>query len=113
MKKIILASFLLPLSACASIPTSPVVVANTTALDEKSLLAVESMYKAEVVLIEVGVKSGKIQGDLATRVKQLDNRAYLAVLGARAAYATGNSSSYFEALRAAKNAVADLKAVLQ
>lgn len=113
MKRIILASFLLPLSACASIPTSPAVLANTTVLDEKGLLAVESMYKAEVILIEIGIRSGQVHGALATKVKVLDNKAYLAVLGARAAYATGNSSTYIGALAAAKAAIADLMGVVK
>ena len=113
MKRIILASFLLSLSACASIPMSPGVVSNKTVLDEKGLLAVEGVYKAELLVLKTGVESGLIHGAMAGKVKALDNRAYLAVLGARAAYAAGNSSSYFTALASARSAIADLMGALK
>lgn len=113
MKKVILASFLLSLSACSSIPTSPGVISNQTVLDEKVLIAVELAYKTEVLAIETGINTGVIAGAAAVKIADLDNKAYLAVLVARNAYATGNASTYLGAVASARAAVAGLARVVK
>lgn len=113
MKRIILASFLLPLSACASIPMSPGVITNQTVLDEKLLLGVEQAYSAELIVVKAGVKTGMIRGDRARRIAGVDNRAYRAVIAARMAYRAGNAGGYSAAIVDAQSAINDLIGALK
>lgn len=102
----------LALPACAtltaappSIPTAPAVVANRTVLDEKAGIAVETAYKAWRVAIELATDAGMITGAKATRVAEIDTRAYGATLAVQAAYRAGNAAGYIAAAREANAAI--------
>jgi len=102
----------LALSACASplasvpgIPAAPVVVADQTVLDEQAGAAVELAYKAFRTGLELATDAGKLRGANATKAAALDNRAYVAVQAVRAAYRTGNATSYGEAVKQARVAI--------
>lgn len=101
----------LALSGCATVgnlPEAPVEVADSTVLDEQSMLAIEVAYKAAGLAIEAAVDAGIIRGEAATRVASLDRGAYEAVLAVRAAYRAGNATSYANALTEARSAVSGL-----
>lgn len=112
MKKIFLVIALGMMSACAMVP-GPAVYANKTVLDEKAMLTAEIAYKAETVVIQTGVDAGVIKGPLAAKIAVIDNKAYLALLSARAAYAAGNSAGFAEAVGNAQAAVVELKGILK
>jgi hypothetical protein len=118
MRKLILAVvalFALPLAACdtllstaapvAGVPSSPVVVADKTVLDEKVGIAVETAYKAWRVAVELGIDAGFVKGAFATKLAAIDNRAYTATLAVQAAYKAGNSAGYIAAAREANAAI--------
>lgn len=96
----------------AGVP-APATIADRTVLDEQALLAVELAYKAERLAIETAVDAGLIKGDRANMLAGLDNRAFLAVTSARAAYSTGNAASYREALTEAAAAVSAAVAAIK
>ncbi|MES2902842.1 MAG: hypothetical protein V4696_01530 [Pseudomonadota bacterium] len=111
MKALILAGAF-ALSACVpalptNIPTAPVEVANRTAADEQIAIGVESGYKAFRLAIELGVDTGVIKGERASRAASADKRAYAALLVLRQAYATANAADFLTAARAANAAVSD------
>lgn len=117
MHKLILAiaAFLaVPLTACQTvIPTTPVIVANSTVLDEKAALAIETAYAASARTAALLIKTGVIK-DTATiaTIGKLDNQAYAAVKLSREAYNAGNASSYAAALPQALTAVRALYAAV-
>lgn len=95
------------------VPTSPVVVADKTILDEKVGIAVETAYKAFRLAVELAVDSGVLKGDKAAKIAAIDNRAYAFTLATQRAYNAGNSASYIsastEALAAIKDGIAAMK----
>ncbi len=104
MKRILIAAAL-ALSACATIPAippAPASVANASTLDEQTALAVELAYQAAATAV--------LATGLATKpaVKAADRKAYAAVKAVRAAYDTGNASSYATAAVTARTALTDL-----
>lgn len=103
MRKFLLSLCLLalPLAACTTVPTTlptPSTVSNKTVLDEQAGITVNLAYKAWRVLVEAGVKSGQIKGQLAGRIADIDNQLYSAVQAVDAAYAAGNSADYAAAI---------------
>jgi hypothetical protein len=96
------------LAPLAGIPSAPVEAADQTVLDEQAALAVELAYKAARLAIETGVDAGAIRGANATRLAELDNDAYAAVLAARRAYRAGNATGYGAALAEARAAISDM-----
>lgn len=112
MRKLIFAAVAsLALAGCTTtgvpnVPTSPGAIADTTVLDERGAIAVESAYRAAGLALETAVDTGLLRGSAATRAATLEQRAYDAVLAARAAYDAGNASSYADALVKARAAVA-------
>lgn len=92
MRKIAFACMiaLAPLTACKTLGT-PSTVADKTTLDEKAGIAAEALYQASVVVGHNLVTAGKITD--ASR-KDLDNKAYTALLATRAAYNAGNATDY-------------------
>lgn len=95
----------LSLSACGTvptyigkIPTAPVVVADTTVLDEKGLLGLTTAYEALGMLIDLVPVEGNPAR--AKTLATIDQAAYDALLVAREAYRTGNAQSYSQALEA-------------
>jgi hypothetical protein len=119
MKRLIFAACAaLALTGCSGlaglaggIPPTPVAAADETVLDEQAALAVELAYKAARLAVETGVDAGVVRGAQATRLAELDNQAYAAVLAARRAYRAGNATSYGAALAEARAAIADMLAL--
>jgi hypothetical protein len=113
MKKILSivlsASIVLSLSGCAGfgslMTNGPVAAANQTVLDEQGAIGVELAYKAARTAMEIAVDSGFIKGQDAVRAAELDNKAFVAVTGVRAAYRAGNASNYGVALAEGRAAV--------
>lgn len=113
MKRIFVAALALTLSACAGLqipqlPSAPVAVADETVLDEQAALSIELAYKAARLAMETAVDAGAIRGANATRIAELDNEAYAAVLAARRAYRAGNATSYGAALAEARAAISGM-----
>lgn len=104
------------LSACGvadirppgSIPASPAAVADSTTLDEKGLLGVELAYSVARTLGEFGVDAGLIKGATATKIAELDSKAYGFILLARSAYSLGNRTTYGGALDDARGVIAEI-----
>ncbi len=120
MKRFLIPVFAaLALSSCAGLsgivsrlPTAPVGVADQNTLDERGALAVELAYQAANRAAEALVDGGLIEGASATRVAELDRKAFAAVQAARRAYDTGNAASYTDALREARSEIAALLQLL-
>ena len=118
MKKLILAAALaLSLSGCAALGAlmtgSPATVASHTTLDEQGAISVELAYKAARTALEIAVDSGVLKGEQAARAAALDNQAFAAVTGVRAAYRAGNASNYGVALAEARAAVTAMLSALR
>lgn len=106
MRRILYAAALaFTVSACTPLPSAPVEVADTTLLDEKAGQGVELAYKAFRTALEVATDAGLLTGANASRAADADKRAYSAVLSVRAAYRTGNASTYANALTEAYAAI--------
>ncbi len=119
MKRLLIATMLLALSACGGLapPTTagaistagataadavgvpaPVTVADKTTLDESLGRGANLAYKAARTACEIAVDAGVIKGATATRFRVLNRQAYAAVQAVDRAYATGNARSYREAV---------------
>ena len=96
------------LGAVPSLPPNPATVADQTTLDERGAIAVEIAYQAAARATEALTDAGLIEGEAATRVAQIDRRAFAAVQTARRAYDAGNATSYADALREARAEIAAL-----
>jgi hypothetical protein len=131
MKKLLIPvlAMALGLAGCGITPTSvasagavaadtvgapaPSTVANKTVLDEKAAIGLETAYtvaaKAATTLIRA-----KVITDPATikRIGDLDNQAFLALAAVRAAYRTGNATSYVQAFNEANVAIAAIRELL-
>lgn len=92
-------------SGVTSVPT-PGQVADRTVLDERGAIAVESAYRAAGLALEMAVDTGLLRGQAAATAATYEQRAYNAVLAARAAYDAGNATSYAAALASARSAIA-------
>ena len=88
-----------------STPT-PGQVADRTVLDERGAIAVESAYRAAGLALEMAVDTGLLRGQAARTAATYEQRAYTAVLAARAAYDAGNAATYPAALASARQAIA-------
>lgn len=112
MRKLLLGALLpLTLAGCAglgslpTVPPAPVEVANRTAADEQAAQGAELSYKAFRTALEIATDAGLLKGAAATKAANLDNRAYAALLAARAAYRTANSADYLAAVGTARAAI--------
>lgn len=104
---------MLMLAGCqpTGIPTSPGQIANQTVLDEKGAIAVETAYTAAARAAALAIRSGLVTDSTKiARIGQLDRQAFAAVQSVRAAYNTGNASSYQSAFLQAQTAVSNLLA---
>lgn len=117
----ILAPLVLLVAACAAVPTNlgsatqvalggPVTISNQTTIDETAGTAIELAYQAAARAAEVAVDAGFVKGADAAKLQAANNRAYQAVLAARAAYRAGNESSWITATADAKAAISALLA---
>lgn len=117
MKRLLIpiAALSLALTGCAGLltPPAPAVVANQAVLDEQGAIGVELAYKAARMAVEVAVDAGLLKGDRASKAAQLDNQAFAAVTGVRAAYRAGNASSYGVALAESRAAVTAMLAAVK
>lgn len=103
MRKLIAVALLCALPACATLPTSPVAVADKTLLDEKIGIAATVGYTAASTLGNRLSRLGVID---RAQFQALDQKGYAAVLAIRAAYLTGNATNYASAIEQAKAATA-------
>ena len=111
----IVLGLMLSLAACApalkaigNIPANPAAVASQTKLDEQAALSVELAYKAARLTVSTATRAGLVTPQNATKLAAADNKAYMAVVLVREAYAAGNAASYSQALTAARAAIADI-----
>ena len=102
MRKLIAAALLLALPACATLP-GPAVVADRTVLDERIGIAATVGYTAASTL---GNRIWPKGSAGRPAFQALDQRGYDAVIALRAAYLTGNATSYIQAIERAKAATA-------
>ncbi len=101
------------LNGIGGVPPSPAAVADRTVLDEQAALSVELAYQASSVVIRAAASVGALRGESASRVAEIDRKAYRAVLAARAAYDAGNAVNYGAAVATARAEVASLLALFQ
>lgn len=87
-----------PISGCATIPTSPSDVASQTKIDEQVAVGADLAYKGFRLAVETGVSSGIIKGQLAAKLADVDNRLFSAYTLVADAYATANSQSLAQAI---------------
>lgn len=123
MRKLISGSWMaaalaLSVAGCAgqggiNVPAAPIDVADKTTLDETGARGVELAYKAFRSAMEIAVDYGVITGAAATRVADLDQRAYALTRAARAAYLAGNARSYQDAVDAALEGIAAATAAVK
>ena len=111
------AALALSLTGCAGLGAmmtgGPATAANQTVLDEHGAIGVELAYKAARTALEIAVDSGLLKGDRAAKAAALDNQAFAAVTGVRAAYRAGNASNYGAAMGEARAAVTAMLAVVK
>jgi len=101
-------------SACdIAPPATPSTVAQTTILDEQVAITAELAYKAARLAAETATDAGLVKGRRATSIAAADNRAHRAVQAVRAAYRTGNATSYATAATEAQNAVTALLSAIK
>ena len=116
MKRLLIASLALALSACAlntglsQIP-APATVANKTTLDEKAGLAITVAYNAANRLGLLAIRTGIAKGATGEKIKALDAAAFGWVQIARTAYLAGNAASFTAAEREAKALIAEITAL--
>lgn len=118
MKRLLIcAALALSLPGCAGLGAlmtgGPVTAANQTVIDEQGAIGVELAYKAARTALEIAVDSGLLKGERAARAADLDNQAFAAVTGVRAAYRAGNSSNYGVALAESRAAVTAMLAIIK
>ena len=123
MNKIKLFAMFLPfalLSACGLMPMlmgaplpAPASAANNTVLDEQLATTVELAYQTEAELLAIAGRAGFLTADQKAKLRDLDNRAYRAVLATRAAYKAGNAPDYFSAASEARSAIAQTVSVIK
>lgn len=111
------ASLALSLPGCAGLGAmmtgGPVAASNQTVLDEQGAIGVELAYKAARTAVEVAVDTGFLKGERAAKAAALDNQAFAAVTGVRAAYRAGNASNYGVAIAEARAAVTSMLAAVK
>lgn len=100
MKKILLSAacvLALGLSACesglSSVVTNPPTTAGTL-VDEKALLGAETSYHVLGTTLELAVDTGRLKGANAAKARDLNQKAYRALLAARAAQKAANATDY-------------------
>jgi hypothetical protein len=115
MKRLMIASLALALSACAGLvspgtlaPPSPASIADKTRLDEQGPLALTLAYRVANRLGVVALRTGIAKGAKGERIKALDRDAFAWVERARAAYLAGNAASYAEAALRARSIIAEI-----
>lgn len=92
---------------------APSTVANRTALDEKAAIGAETAYKLSAKAAALAIKAGIVSSPATIRrIGELDNQAFLALAGIRAAYRAGNATAYTAAFNEAKTAILAVNALL-
>lgn len=108
---IALALAIAPLAGCATVPGSPGEVANQTALDEKTGIAIETAYSAAAEAATLAIRAGLVSPANAQRIAAVDRQAFAAVQATRAAYDAGNAASYQSAAATALPLVRQMLAI--
>lgn len=102
----------LPADPIASIP-APVSFANRTAADEQIATGIELGYQGFARALELGVDTGVIKGERATRARAAHRAAYQGVLIVREAYKTANAEDFLNAARSANSTIAKAIALVK
>lgn len=91
----------------------PVTVADKTILDEKAAIGAETAYTLAARAATLAIKAGLVSNPATIRrIGELDNQAFLALAGVRAAYRAGNAVAYVQAFNEAKRAILAINAML-
>lgn len=91
----------------------PIPSAESTVIDEKALYVAEAAYFGMGKLAEAAVDSGTLKGDRARQVLEIEQKAYQALVTARAAQATANSASYAEQTARVLDLIAQAQALIR
>jgi hypothetical protein len=110
MKRLLVVSLALALSACATLPAppAPVTIADGTRLHEQTALSVELAYQAAATAVLTANRAGLVPASARPGLAAADRRAFAAVQAVRGAYDAGNATGYAQAVEAARAAVASL-----
>ena len=93
---------------------SPSSVSSKTSVDEQAALSVELAYQVSAQLILTAAKAGLLDdATVKARVRDADNRAYKAVLAARAAYRASNAVEYGSAAAESRAAISEIVSLLK
>lgn len=100
MKRFIIALGSLAMAACATLPSSPVALANRTTADERIATPAELAYKSWRLAVDIAIDSKKLTpgSSKAIKIADIDNQLYTAVQLVRATYNVPNSSDYKQAI---------------
>lgn len=106
------------LSACTTptgerFPQNPGAIADGTTLDEKAAIGAELAYQGFRTAAELAVNSGKVTGQRAAMLAELDKDAFGALEAARLAYDAGNAEDYRSALSMARAAITEGLAIVR
>jgi len=115
MLKTLVAALCAPLLlvSCAPMAGTPTELANTTIVDERAALGVETLYKGWVAMVDTALDLDLLRGERAARVEALDKDIYAAVQVARQAYDAGNAASYADATARVTALIATASALIQ
>lgn len=91
----------------------PSTIADKTALDEKAAIGAETAYTLAARAAGLAIKAGIVNNPATIRrIGELDNQAFLALAGLRAAYRAGNAVAYVAAFNEAKTAILSINSLL-
>lgn len=97
----------LPIAGCALTP--PVEYADRTIADERTAVALELSYATASRAGTALARAGIIASD---KWRELDGKAYSALLAVRSAYQAGNATDYASAVAEMQAAIAEINALL-
>lgn len=89
------------LSACTPLldgVANPSTAANLTKRDEQAVNTAELAYKGFRLTVETGVNAGLIKGQLAGKLRELDNQLYSKLVLVETAYNAANATSLTAAI---------------
>lgn len=96
-------------SADAAGVPAPVTYADRTTLDEKAAIGAETTFTLAAKGATLAIKTGLVSEPATiVRIGEIRGKAYAALLKVRAAYRTGNATSYSAAFREFETAIRDL-----
>lgn len=96
------------LTGCATFPQSPVVLANSTKIDERLAISAELSYTTATKL-GTALAAARLIDPL--QFKRLDNEAYSGLVIVRTAYEAGNAADYATGIAKLQAAVMQINAL--